>query len=146
MKPLTSIAVILGLMSVLCSPMLMADEDQQKLFINLSSDEINRATMAISFSTRVLKQKNIPVTIFLNVEGVRIADTSLPSHQHASGKSPRDLLKEFMQAGGRVIICPMCMDNVGGIDKQQLLEGVEMGGPDVTWPALFADDTTVLSY
>ena len=123
-----------------------AADDDQKLFVNLSSDEIHRAAMAIGFSTKVLTEKKIPVTIFLNVEAVRIADKNIPENKYVNGKSLKKMLADFMKAGGRVIVCPMCMSNVGGIDKTELIGGVEVGGPDVTWPALFADNTTVLSY
>lgn len=123
-----------------------ADTADQKLFVNLSSDELNRAAMAIGFSTKVRQQKKVPVTIFLNVEGVRIADKNVPENKHASGKSLKEMLATFMEAGGRVIVCPMCMKNVGGLDKIDLIDGVEVGGPDVTWPVLFAEGTVVLSY
>ena len=146
MKAIKKLGVMLALLCMMASPLVQADQDEQKLFVNLTSHEINRATMAIGFSTNVLTKKKIPVTIFLNVEGVRIADTSLPEHKHANGKSTREMLSAFIKAGGKVIVCPMCMKNVGGINKGELLDGVVIGGPDVTWPALFADDTTVLSY
>lgn len=100
--------------------------------------------MAIGFSTKVLTQKKIPVTIFLNVEGARIADKNIPEHKHANGKSLKEMLAAFMSAGGQVIVCPMCMKNVGGLGKEDLIPGVTVGGPDVTWPALFAEGTTVL--
>lgn len=118
-----------------------ASADQDKLFINLTSDEARRATMAIGFATKVREEKKIPVTIFLNVEGVRLADKDV-AHCGAA----QEMLKEFMRNGGRVIICPMCMQNVAGMDKDDVISGVEVGGPDVTWPALFEDDVTVLSY
>lgn len=51
-----------------------------------------------------------------------------------------------MGAGGKVLACPMCMKNVGGMKKADLLEGVVVGGSTVTWPALFAENTTVLNY
>lgn len=121
-------------------------DDGQKMFVNLSSDELNRAAMAIGFSTNVLQKKKIPVTLFLNVDGVRIADKAIPEHRHANGKSLKEMLSDFMSAGGRVIVCPMCMNNVGGMTHADLIPGVEVGGPDVTWPALFAPGTTVLSY
>jgi len=38
------------------------------------------------------------------------------------------------------------MKNVGGLTKDDLVEGAVVGGPDVTGLALFAEDTTVLSY
>jgi predicted peroxiredoxin len=125
---------------------LFAADGGQKLFVNLSSDELNRAAMAIGFSTKILTQKKIPVTIFLNVEGVRIADKNIPENKHVGGKSLKEMLADFMSAGGHVIVCPMCMTNVGGLSKEDLIPGVEVGGPEVTWPALFAEGTTVLSY
>jgi predicted peroxiredoxin len=128
------------LLLLLCA-VFPAAADEDKLFINLTTDEARRAAMAIGFATKVREEKKIPVTIFLNVEGVRLADRTI-AHCGAS----QDLLKEFMRAGGRVIICPMCMQTVGGMDKDDVISGVEIGGPDVTWPALFDDDVKVLSY
>ena len=107
---------------------------------------MNRAAMAINFSTRIRTQKQIPVTIFLNVDGVRLVNRHIPSSTHVSGKTLQEMLVVFMAAGGKVLACPMCMKNVGGMKKADLLEGVVVGGSDVTWPALFAEDTTVLSY
>ena len=146
MKNIKQLMVIFTLVFMVFSPTLYADEDGQKLFVNITSDDINRAAMAIGFSTKVRMKKKIPVTIFLNVEGVRIADKNIPGHKHSTGKSLKEMLAGFMQAGGKVIVCPMCMKNVGGLTKDDLIEGVVVGGPDVTWPALFAEDTTVLSY
>jgi predicted peroxiredoxin len=137
---------ILVLFMLFLSSVAVSSENEQRLFVNLSSDEMNRAAMAIGFSTKVRTQRKIPVTIFLNVEGVRIADKNIPSHKHANGKSLKQMLADFIKAGGKVIVCPMCMKNVAGMDKDDLIDGVQVGGPDVTWPALFAEDTTVLSY
>ena len=123
-----------------------ADEDEQRLFVNLTSDELDRAAMAIGFGTKVLQEKKIPVTIFLNVDGVRLADKNIPQNKYVTGNTPQQMLQKFMESGGRVIICPMCMKNVGGMGKDDLIEGVEMGGPQVTWPALFDEYVTVLSY
>ena len=122
-----------------------ASEDQS-LFINLTSNEINRAAMAINFGHRILQKKKMPVAIFLNVEGVHLVNKKIPQHQHRNGKTVHEMLSAFMQDGGKVIVCPMCMKNVGGMDKSDILAGVQMGGPNTTWKALFADDVTVLSY
>lgn len=146
MNTIMKLGVIFMFVCVIASPNAFADDSGQSLFVNLSSDDINRATMAIGFSTRVLNEKKIPVTIFLNVEGVRIADKNIPEHKHATGKSTKEMLSAFMKAGGRVIVCPMCMKNVGGLKKDEIIEGAVIGGSDVTWPALFADGATVLSY
>lgn len=118
----------------------------KSLFVNLTSDEINRAAMAIKLGTRVRNEQKIPVTIFLNVEGVRIADKSIPSPKHVSGKTLREMLSGFIASGGKVIVCPMCMKNVGGMEKTDLISGAVLGTSDNTVPVLFAKDATVLSY
>ncbi len=148
MRSTTRFGAVLAM--ILCAAAMIlpsqASAAEEKLFVNLTSDEMNRAAMAILFSTKVRSEKKIPVTIFLNVDGARIADTNIPQHQHLSGMTLQQMLQAFMQQGGRVILCPMCMKIVGGMSKDDVLEGVEIGGPDVTWPALFAEDVTVLSY
>lgn len=146
MNTVKKLGIIFALVCAIALPSAFADDSGKSLFVNLSSDDINRATMAIGFSTRVLKEKKIPVTIFLNVEGVRIADKNIPEHKHATGKSTKEMLATFIEAGGKVIVCPMCMKNVGGLKKDEIIDGAVIGGSDVTWPALFADGTTVLSY
>ena len=124
----------------------IAGEANQSLFVNLTSNEMNRAAMAINFSTRIRTQKKIPVTIFLNVDGVRLVNRNIPCSTYVSGKTLQEMLTSFMASGGKVLACPMCMKNVGGMTKADLLEGVVVGGSDVTWPALFAENTTVLNY
>ena len=52
----------------------------------------------------------------------------------------------FMADGGAVLICPFCMQNVGGMTQDDVIDGVMLGGPDMTWTALFADGARVLSY
>lgn len=119
---------------------------EKSLFVNLTSNEMNRAAMAINFATRVRAKKQIPVSIFLNVDGVRLVNRHIPGSTHVSGNTLQEMLIGFMAAGGKVIACPMCMKNVGGMTKADLLEGVLIGSSDVTWPALFADNATVLNY
>lgn len=124
----------------------MGGEANQSLFVNLTSNEMNRAAMAINFSTRIRTQKKIPVTIFLNVDGVRLVNRNIPGSTHVGGKTLQAMLVSFMASGGKVLVCPMCMKNVGGMKTADLLDGVVVGGSDVTWPALFAENTTVLNY
>lgn len=119
---------------------------EESLFVNLTSDELGRATMAVNFAHTTLKTRNIPVTIFLNVEGVRLADTTIPQHVHVTGQTVQEKLQNFMADGGMVIICPFCMQNVGGMTEEDLMAGVLLGSPPLTQGALFADNVTVLSY
>lgn len=138
------VLAITGMALVTASPVL-ADSDRT-LFINLTSNELNRTAMAINFGHRVLTKKKMPTTIFLNVDGVRLVNKNIPQSVHQSGKTVHEMLTAFMKDGGKVIVCPMCMKNVGGMSEADLLKGVVLGGPKTTWAALFADDVTVLSY
>jgi len=120
-----------------------ADEDDKKLFVNLISDDLDRAAMAVSISNKVLSTGDIPVTIFLSAQGVRWVDKNIPQNRYANGKTIPEMLQGFMKSGGQVILCKMCMENVGGIKQDEVIDGVKFTG---TLSALFADNTTVLTY
>ena len=144
MRNLKSLFVFVCLFSLIIA--LPASAANKKLFVNLTTDDTNKSAMAVSMATMVINTQKIPVTILLNVDAVRLADKNIPQNKYASGKTATEMLQDFMKAGGTVIVCPMCMKNVGGMDKSDLIKGVIMGGPDVTFPVLLADDTTVISY
>jgi len=120
-----------------------ADEDNKKLFVNLISDDLDRAAMAVSISNKVLSTGKIPVTIFLSAQGVRWVDKNIPQNRYVNGKTMPEMLQGFMKSGGQVIICKMCMENIGGIKQEEVIDGVKFTG---TLSALFADNTTVLTY
>ena len=116
-----------------------------KLFVNLTTDDTWRAGMALKFSQNALK-KGHAVTVFLNVEGVRLASTKLPQHVNGmSNATPLQMLETIIAQGGQVIVCPMCMKQAG-IETQDLVKGATVGKPNITLPALFGDDTRVISY
>ncbi len=116
------------------------------LFVSLTTDEIDRAAMAIGFASKVLNNTDKPVTIFMNVEGVRLVDTNIPQNVHKSGKTIGEMLQKFMDDGGVALVCPVCMVNVGGMVEDDIMDGVIIGSPEYTWSALFAENVTVLSY
>ena len=121
----------------------LAAEVEKKLFVNLISDDLDRAAMAVSFSNKVLSTGKIPVTIFLSAQGVRWVDKTIPQNSYVNGKAIPEMLQGFMKSGGQVILCKMCMNNVGGIKEDEVIEGVKFSG---ALSALFADNTTVLTY
>lgn len=59
------------------------------------------------------------VVVFLDVDGVRIADEDRPQFLTVQHES----LKEFLNKGGRVIACEHC---IGSFDVDNLLRGVEV--------------------
>jgi predicted peroxiredoxin len=116
------------------------------LFVNLTSSEVSRATMAVMIAQKVLTEKKVPVTLWLTVEGVRLADTRGAQRKYADGHTPLEMIQEFLRSGGSVMICPMCMQKVGGMEVKDLPAGVVPSEMDLWWKAISADDVRVLSY
>ena len=116
------------------------------LFINLTTDDIDRAAMAVGFATKVRQNTGKPVTIFMNTQGVRLVDINIPQNVHKSGKTIHEMLQMFMDEGGVALVCPVCMKNVGGMAEMDVLPGVIIGSPEYTWSALFAEGVVAISY
>ena len=110
------------------------------LFINLTSDEPHRASMAISFGNNQLQREH-PLTLFLNDKAVAIGSAKNAAPYAAQQKMIADILHN----GGTVFICPMCMKHYG-VAEADLLPGLKVSSPDLTEAALFADNTKTLSW
>ena len=110
------------------------------LFINLSTDEMHRSTMAINFGKHHSANGH-PLTIFLNDKavmlGVKAGSTKFADQQQA--------LAEVISSGALVIMCPMCL-NQAGYTEADLIAGVKLGSPKVTGDALFKDGTKTMSW
>lgn len=134
-----------ALLVAVCTTEAFADEGAKTIFYNLTTDEAWNAGMALGQANKAL-ESGYKVIVFLNVRGVLLASKSFKTDSlAASGMSLQDMLKGVMAKGGHVIICPMCMKKAG-LDLEGLIEGVVVGGPDVTMKAMTADDTAVISY
>lgn len=140
-RRLTAIAV---LAASLAAPA-MADADKRTFFYNITTDDTWAAGMAAGQANKALEAGH-DVVLFLNVRGVYLASTERRQDTFAAaGHTPQELLQAAMDKGGRVIICPMCMKQAG-MSMSEVIEGVERGGPDVTFKALNDPHTVVLSY
>ncbi len=142
MKKTLSLILLTFLYLGINSIALSADAGK-KLFVSLTTDNLDRAAMAVGISNKVLSSEKIPVTIFLSAQGVRWADKNIPQNRYVNGKTIPEMLQGFIKSGGQVILCKMCMKNVGGLKKEEVIDGIKFSG---ALPALFADNTVVLSY
>lgn len=110
------------------------------LFINLITDDPHRAHMALHFGQNQLERGH-PLTLFLNDRGVFIA-----AKQGAERfRLHHGLVAELLDAGAKIIVCPMCMKYYG-VTQADLLDGLEVGNPELTGGALFAPDTRTLTW
>lgn len=121
------------------APSAQADDDDP-LFVNMTTSESHRAKMAIVFATRQQQRKH-PVTIFLSDKGVMVGAKSFAN----DFKEHQDMLAAIMKSGGKVIACLMCMEHYG-VKKEDLIDGVQIGNPELTGDLLFEDDTRTLTW
>jgi len=129
----------LALIAVLAAMPAVA-ESPGSLFVNLTSDESHRSTMALTFSRSQLERGH-PVTIFLNDRGVLIGAKA----NAETFKGQQQALAELMAKGAIVIVCPFCAKHYG-IETADLIEGAKVGNPDLTGGLLFKDDTKTLTW
>jgi sulfur relay (sulfurtransferase) complex TusBCD TusD component (DsrE family) len=134
MKALTAFFLMLAL----STPAFAGDTDP--LFINLTSDDGHRSTMAISFGTKQ-QAKGHPLGLFLNDKAVFVASKA----HSAKFAEQQKVLAEVIAKGGVVIVCPMCMKHFG-VKEADLMPGFKVGNPDLTGAALFKDNTKTLTW
>jgi len=85
----------------------------------------------------------------MNVRGIYLIDKKRASHVHGlmakDGKSIQDMLKDFMADGGIVIACGAC-SKAAGLTKDDFIEGVKMGNPELVQSILFDPKVKTLSW
>lgn len=142
---LLAITAISGVISAAC-----AGGPKGGLFINLTTDDTWAAAKAVMFAhEKALKRGHKPVSIWLNVRGIHLADKNRPSHVHGlmkeQGKSVRDMLQAFIKDGGSVIACAACA-KAAGLTEADFIDGVKMGNPDLVMGLLFDPAVKTLSW
>ena len=144
--------IILGALGVLAaaaqpSPLRAQEARKPGLFINLTTDDTWAASKALFFGhERILKAGYRPVTIWLNVRAVYLADKRrAPARLNPTTPDIHALMRAFIADGGQIVACQACA-RVAGLTKEDLLEGVIMGSPDVVLPALMGPDIRTLTW
>lgn len=133
------LALSLGI-GILASPHAASAGANDPLFLNATTDDSHRSTMALMFASRQ-QERNHPVTVFLNDKGVLLAAKARSS----DSKVQQDLLAKIMANGGTVYVCPMCLKHFG-VPESDLIDGAKLGNPDLLGDALFRDNTRTLTW
>ena len=100
-----------------------------KLLINLTtaSDNADKTTVAFVVANAGVAAGQ-EVTIFLNVEGVRLATPGYADDITSEGFKPlKELMASFLANGGKLWICPPCF-NARGLDKENVVAGATFAG------------------
>lgn len=139
-----SMCVFAALIVVCLSSMALA-ATPTRVVANVTTNDVNKAAMAIKFTHNIMKAKGMTATIFFNVYGVELVNKNRPSPVYPNGQSVSEMLAAFIRDGGTVLACPMCMKNVGGMTNADLIEGVS-SREGAGLAAITQPDTLVLSY
>lgn len=149
-KPVLILAVLVALLFTPFAVTSAHADDRQGLFVNLTTDDTWSASKAIFFAHhRVLKSGYEPVAIWLNIRGIYLADKKRASNVHGpmaeQGHSIQDMLRAFMEDGGKVIACMACA-RAAGLAADDFIDGVEMGNPELVFDILFDPDVKTLAW
>ena len=111
-----------------------------KLVYHLSSDNPWRATIALLDSKTMLKM-GYNVTLMLSIEGVQLGVKN--PHQYLGLQPLTKNVSDFINSGGRVIICEVCL-KIAGYNNTDTIEGSVIGSPKIM--ANLLNQTTVVDY
>lgn len=110
------------------------------LFINLTTNEPARVSMALGMAQHH-SEGGRPITIFLSDKGVLVG---LKTSKDQLSEQ-QNMLNAIRAKGGVVVVCPPCLKHLGKTEAD-LIEGLKMGGPQVTGELLFKEGTRTLSW
>lgn len=95
--------------------------EPQNIMVHIKrfGDDLHSPFMAMKLANN-LRKKGHNITVFLSLEGVRLADQSQPldlhwGHAHMTLES---LVDSFIKAGGIIKACPHCSKAIGLTDKR----------------------------
>lgn len=115
------------------------------LVINMTSGPANlhSAWMGLSLARHGLADGR-DVIVFMNVAAPPLASDRIPGSVTFGSESIRDVLAEIIEGGGKVIVCPSCME-LTGVKDSELLPGVELADRDKLFGSL-NPNSVVFSY
>ncbi len=120
-------------------------EEPRAIFYNVTTDDAWTAGMSLA-QANVAADRGHPVTVFLNVRAVHLADRDAVQGTFGpSGKTPAQLITALVAKGQTVLVCGTCMKG-GGMERADLMDGVTIASPDLTFGALNRPGTIALSY
>ena len=92
-----------------------------------AKDNADKATVAFVIANAAAASDK-ETTVFLSIEGVRLATKGYADDIHEEGFAPlRDLLANFVKAGGKIWVCSPCFKK-RGLDDKSLVDGATIVG------------------
>src|ERR1700761_1814797 len=118
-----------------------------KAVINLTTglEDSERVTVAFLMAVAAAEQGR-PTMMFLSKEAVRLAVPGVAVGTSCDGCPPLvDLLDRYQRAGGRYLVCPICVHSKN-LDGSALVERAELGGTVPLWEWIGPAGATTFSF
>ncbi len=116
------------------------------MHLNHGTDDLHAAFMALKLGTN-LQKRGAQVMLVLTLEGVRIADKNQPLNLRwgSSLMTLSELYDQFVAAGGKVMVCPVCAEAVG-LTASNLRSGARLAQEDQDIPNLILTADKVMDF
>jgi len=126
------ISILFSLVLLLGAGALLASSHEgEKAVVHLtkSTNDLHAVNMALKLAT-ALQKSGTEVTLFVDLEGVRIADVRQPLNISWGTSQPvENLYGAFVEAGGKVLVCPHCAA-AAGLEAKSLRSGAKIGSEE----------------
>lgn len=142
---LLMLSIVIGMMTLL-APISSHAQEKAPLFMSVTNDEPWKVAMAAFFGTNFALKQGHPAVIFVNVQATPMFHKNKSEvRSEQFGRTVHDMVREFQAAGGKVLICPVCM-KATGIAASDLIEGAEVATVKSVNDVLFRADTKTLAW
>ncbi len=128
------------------SPQPAHAQDKPALFVNVTSEDPWKVSMAAFFGTQFALKQGHLATMFVNVSAVPLF-TKARAGMRSPGfdKTVHEMLQEFRAAGGTILVCPVCMKPLG-LTEGDLVDGAAVATVKSVNDVLFRADTKTLNW
>jgi predicted peroxiredoxin len=118
-----------------------------KAVISLTTGLEDAERVTVAFLVAVgAAERGRPTLLFLTKEAARLALRGVATATACDGCPPlADLLARYAAAGGRYLVCPICFD-ARRLDREQLIDGADLGGTVPMWEWIGDEGATTFSY
>ena len=118
-----------------------------KSVISLSTGLEDAEKVTVAFLVAVgSAESDRPTLMFLTKEAVRLVIGDVARGTACEGCPPlKDLMRRYAEAGGRLLVCPICFD-ARHLDKGDLVDNAELGGTVPMWEWIGDEGATTFSY
>jgi predicted peroxiredoxin len=108
-------------------------------------EDPEKVTVAFLVAVAAAEQRR-PTLMFLTKEAVRLASEGIVQGVACEGCPPLpDLAKRYREAGGRLLVCPICF-NARHLAEATLVENASLGGTVPLWEWIGDEPATTFSY